>query len=164
MWDCYSLTCCVSRTFGSSRNVGSLSLFYKHSYFGRCSYELALKWYHFLNLEEGLPVIDKLRDFSATIPRRYKNVYINSFFPLRARLWNSRSVECFALTEIICLQVVFKQISYLKIVCTSFSCNSVPRSGCSVLHGVNLNYKKPHKLKLSVTDIRQSRHTSLTKK
>ena len=113
MWDCYSLTCCVSRTFGSSRNVGSLSLFYKHSYFGRCSYELALKWYHFLNLEEGLPVIDKLRDFSATIPRRYKNVYINSFFPLRARLWNSRSVEWFALTEILCLQVVFEQISYI---------------------------------------------------
>ena len=26
--------------------------------------------------------------------------------------------------------------------CTSFSCNSIPRSGCSVLHGMNPNPKK----------------------
>ena len=32
---------------------------------------------------------DRLHDFSVTIPRCYKDVYVNSFFPCRARLWNS---------------------------------------------------------------------------
>ena len=38
------------------RNVASLSLFYRY-YFGRCSSELALNWFHFLFLEGGLLVI-----------------------------------------------------------------------------------------------------------
>ena len=33
--------------------------------------------------------------FSVTIPRCYKDVYVNSFFPCRARLWNSLPIECF---------------------------------------------------------------------
>ena len=41
---------------------------------------------------------DRLHDFSVTIPRCYKDVYINSFFPRTARLWNSLPVECFPLT------------------------------------------------------------------
>ena len=36
-----------------------------------------------------------LHDFSVTIPRCYKDVYINSFFPRTARLWNSLPIECF---------------------------------------------------------------------
>ena len=43
------------------------------------------------------------------------------------------------LTDTFYLQVLFKQIScMLQSFCTSFSCkSSIPRSGCSALHGVN---------------------------
>ena len=41
---------------------------------------------------------DRLHDFSVNIPRCYKDVYVNSFFPCTARLWNSLPVECFPLT------------------------------------------------------------------
>ena len=36
--------------------------------------------------------------FSVTIPRCCKDVYVNSFFPPTARLWNSLRIECFPLT------------------------------------------------------------------
>ena len=78
---------CVSPTLAAplehlnySRNVGSLSLFYKY-YFDRCSPEL----------DELVPLgpsrgrstrySNRLHDFSATIPGCYNNVYANSFFP-----------------------------------------------------------------------------------
>ena len=41
---------------------------------------------------------DRLHDFSVTIPRCYKDDYVNSFFPRTARLWNSLPIECFPLT------------------------------------------------------------------
>ena len=41
---------------------------------------------------------DRLHDFSVTIPRCNKDVYVNSFFPRTARLWNSLPIECFPLT------------------------------------------------------------------
>ena len=41
---------------------------------------------------------DRLHDFSVTIPRCYKDVYVNSFFPCTARLWNSLPLECSPLT------------------------------------------------------------------
>ena len=79
------------------RNVASLSLFYR-CYFERCSSELA----------ELVPLpfcqgrstcySDRLHDFSVTIPRYYKDVYINSVFLRTARLWNSLPMECFPLT------------------------------------------------------------------
>ena len=58
-----------------------------------------LNWFPFLILEGDLLVI--LMDcmiFFATIPRCYKDVYVNSFFPQTARLWNSLPIECFPLT------------------------------------------------------------------
>ena len=73
------------------RNV-SKSLLYRF-YFGRCSSELTqlvpLPFSHYS---------DRLHDFSVTIPRCYKDVYINSFFPCTARLWNYLPIECFPLT------------------------------------------------------------------
>ena len=30
---------------------------------------------------------DRLHDFSVTIPRCYKNVYVNSFFPHKVKIW-----------------------------------------------------------------------------
>ena len=41
---------------------------------------------------------DGLHDFSVTIPRCNKDVYLNSFFPRRARLLNSLPIEYFPLT------------------------------------------------------------------
>ena len=41
---------------------------------------------------------DRLHDFSVTIPRCYKNDNVNSFFPRKAKLWNSLPIKCFPLT------------------------------------------------------------------
>ena len=41
---------------------------------------------------------DRLHDFSVTIPRCYKDVYVKSFFPGIARPWNSLPIKCFPLT------------------------------------------------------------------
>ena len=79
------------------RNVVSLSLFYRN-YIGRCSSELAQ--IVLLPYPQGRSSCcsDRLHDFSVTIPRSYKDVYVNSFSPRTARLWNSLPIECFPLT------------------------------------------------------------------
>ena len=79
------------------RNVTSLSLFHRY-YFGRCSSELAQLVP--LPYSRGRPTCysDRLHDFSVTIPRCYKDAYVNSFFPRTAGLWNSLPIECFPLT------------------------------------------------------------------
>ena len=86
------------------RNVAALSLFYRY-YFGRCSSDLAELVLLPYSRGRSTRYSDRLHDFSVTIPRCYKDVYVNSFFPHIARLWN----------------------------------NSMPRSCCSALHGVNPN-------------------------
>ena len=56
--------------------------------------DVHLNWlncFHYLFLEVGL------HDFSVTIHRWYKDVYVNSFFPHTARVWNSVPIECFPL-------------------------------------------------------------------
>ena len=77
-------------------NVGSLSLFYRYC-FGRCLSELAQLVPLPFSWVRSTRYSDKVRSFSVTIPRSYKDVYINNFFPCIARLWNSLRVECFAL-------------------------------------------------------------------
>ena len=59
-----------------------------------------LNWFHFLFLKGGLLIIliDCMVFLSTNILRWYKDVYLNSFFPGSARLWNSLPVECFPLT------------------------------------------------------------------
>ena len=78
-------------------NADSLSHFYRY-YFGRCSSEVAQLVP--LPFSGGWPTFffDRLHDFSITILRCYKDVYINSFFPHTARLWNSLPIEWFPLT------------------------------------------------------------------
>ena len=79
------------------RNVASLSLFYRY-YFGRCFSKLAqlvplpFFWGRSTCYSGGLD------EFSVTSPRCYKDVYVNSFFPRTAKLWNSLPIECFPLT------------------------------------------------------------------
>ena len=79
------------------QNVASLSLFYRY-YFGRCSLELAQLVPLPFSPGRSTCYSDRLHDFSVTIPRCYKDVYVNSFFPRTAKLWNSLPIECFPLT------------------------------------------------------------------
>ena len=51
-----------------------------------------------LPYSRGTCYSDRLHDFSVTIPRCYKDVYVNSFFPRTARPRNSLPIECFPLT------------------------------------------------------------------
>ena len=79
------------------RNVASLGLFYRY-YFGRCSSELVQLVPLPYSRGRSTRYSDRLHDFSVTIPRYYKDVYVNSFFPRTVRLWNSLPIECFPLT------------------------------------------------------------------
>ena len=79
------------------RNVASLSLFYRY-YFRRCSSELAQLVLLPFPRGRSTRYSDRLHNFSVTIPRCYKDVYVNSFFPGTAKRWNSLPVECFPLT------------------------------------------------------------------
>ena len=79
------------------RNVVSLSLFYRY-YCGRCSFELVQLVPLPYSQGRSTRYSDRLLDFSVTIPRCYKDVYVNSFFPHTARLWGSLPIEWFPLT------------------------------------------------------------------
>ena len=61
------------------RSVTSLSLFYR-CYFGRCSSELPQLVPLPCSGSRSTCYSDRLHDFSVTIPRCYKDVYVNSFF------------------------------------------------------------------------------------
>ena len=79
------------------RNVASLSLFYRY-YFGRCSSELAQLVPLPYSRGRCTRYFDRLHDFCVTISRYCKDVYVNSFFPCTAGLWNFLPIECFPLT------------------------------------------------------------------
>ena len=98
----------ICKTVGSSlaasleplaqrRNVASLSLFYRY-YFGRCSSKLDQLVPLPYSRGRSTRYFDRVHDFSVTIPRCYKDVYVKSFFPHTARLWDSLPIECFSLT------------------------------------------------------------------
>ena len=97
----------ICRTVGSSLaaslepfahhwNEASLSLFYRY-YFGKCSSELAELVPLPYSCGKSTCYSDRLHDFSVTVPRCYKDVYVNSSIPRTARLWNSLPIECFSL-------------------------------------------------------------------
>ena len=79
------------------QNVASLSLFYRY-YFGKCLSELAQLVPLPYCRGSSTSYSDRLHDFSVTILRCYKDVYVNSFFPRTPRLWNFLSIEYFRLT------------------------------------------------------------------
>ena len=79
------------------RNVASLSLFYRY-YFGRCSSELAQLASLPYSQGRCTHYSERFHDFFVTIPRCYYDVYFNSFFPCRTRLWNSLPIKCFPLS------------------------------------------------------------------
>ena len=65
--------------------------------FGRCLSELAELVSFPYSQGRSTRYSDRLHDFSVTIPRCYKDVYVNSFFPRTAKFWNSLPLECFPL-------------------------------------------------------------------
>ena len=67
------------------RNMARLSLFFRY-YFGRCFSELAELVQLLFSRGRSARYSDGLQDFSVTIPRCYKEVYVNSFFPCTASL------------------------------------------------------------------------------
>ena len=94
VWDGASICKTVGPSLAASletlphrRNVASLSLFYRN-YFRRYSSELA----------QLVPLPYFQGRSRRSIPRCYKDVYINSFFTRTARLWNCLPIECFPLT------------------------------------------------------------------
>ena len=66
-------------------NVASLSLFYRY-YFCRCSSKLIQLILLPFSWGRSTRYSDRLHDFSVTISRCYKDVYVNSLFPCTARL------------------------------------------------------------------------------
>ena len=102
------------------RQVAISSLFYRH-YFGRCSsgpFPLLYSRGRFI-LYSNL-----LHDSSVAIPRCYKDVYVNSFFPGTVCLQYFVLAKCFPLTYdlngfksrvvgTICLWAFSNQLSYL---------------------------------------------------
>ena len=126
-------------------------VFYRY-YFGRCFSELAQLVLLPFSRERSTCYSDGLHDFAATIPRCYKDAYINSFFPCTARLWNSLPIECFPLTYDLngfksrINKNPIKCRFFLKRFCVCFNLfvlllivTPCLRSGCSALHGVNSN-------------------------
>ena len=93
-WNCwisYKNEYAVCRTVGPSlatsleplvqcQNVVSLSLFYRY-YFGRYSSVLAQLVPGPYSRRKSTQYSDRLHDFSFTISRCYKDVYVNIFFP-----------------------------------------------------------------------------------
>ena len=79
------------------QNVTSLSLFYRF-YVGRCSSELAELFPLPYSWGRSICYSDRLHGFSVTIARYYNDIYVNSFIPRTARLWNSLPIECSPLT------------------------------------------------------------------
>ena len=65
------------------RNVASLSLLFRYC-FGRCSSELAQLVPLPFSGGRSTRYYDRLHDFSVTIPKCYKDVDVNSFFPLHS--------------------------------------------------------------------------------
>ena len=99
------------------QNVATLNLFYRY-YFDRCSSELAQLVPLPFSRGRSTCYSDRLHDFSVTIPRCYKNVYVNSFFLRTARLWNSLPIEYFPFTYDLC-ELKFRINRYLLTVGSS---------------------------------------------
>ena len=90
-----SLTSSLER-LAHRQNVASLGLFCRY-YFDTSSWELTQLVPLPFSDGRSSRYCDRLHDFSVTIPRFYKDAYLNSFFPHKARVWNSLPIECFAL-------------------------------------------------------------------
>ena len=98
-WICWNVVTSLAASIeplANCQNVVSLCLSY---YFGRCSSELVQLVPLPYSRGKSTCYFDGLHDFSITISRCCKDVYVNSFSPLTARLSNSLTIECYPLTK-----------------------------------------------------------------
>ena len=79
------------------RNGTSFSLFFRY-YSGRCLSELAQLVPLLYSRLRSTRYSDRLHDFSVTISRCYKDVYVNCFFFCTTQLWTFLPTGCFPLT------------------------------------------------------------------
>ena len=96
--DCWSFTCYLFLTLGSSSKCSQLK-----------SFPYVLPWQMFIwtgstgstsfSWGRSTHYSDRLHHFSVKIPRYYKNTYVNSFFPHTVRFCNSLPIECFPLSH-----------------------------------------------------------------
>ena len=130
-------------------NEASLSLSYSY-YFGRGSSELGPLPSSCIR---STRYSNRLHDFSVTFCTCCKDVYVNSFFPHTARHGNSLPAEHFPFTydlngstcrvnEYFFPWGFSIQLSTKIFTFSSFSCNFIPRSGSSALHGLTPNLKE----------------------
>ena len=94
---CWSFFCFSLEPLAHCQNAVCFSLFYRY-YFSRCSSELAQLVPLPFSWGRSTCYSDRLHDFSVNIPRCYKDVYVNSFFPGTSRLCSSLPIEYFPLT------------------------------------------------------------------
>ena len=118
--------------------------------FGFALVDFHLNWlslFHFLISMADPPVI-RLHAFSVTISGCYEDVYVNKIFPYIARFLNCLPAKCFSLTYGLdgfksTVNRHFLSMGSLSLLFLAvffpFSCNSMPHSGCSVLHRVKTN-------------------------
>ena len=143
MQDYWSFTCCLSSTFGSLSQCCQLKVFSRY-YFCRCSSELAELVPLRCSGGRSTRYSHRLHDFYVSIPRCYKNVYVNSFFP-HTRFWGSLPIECFPLTyDINGFKSRIKRYFNCRFFLNRFPiffnlyvffcCNCMPLSFCSALH------------------------------
>ena len=78
MQDCWYFSRCFSWTLGSLSKCGQLNSFYRYD-FGRCFSELAQLIPLHLSRGRSTCYSDRSHDFSVTILRCYKDVFLNRF-------------------------------------------------------------------------------------
>ena len=98
-----------------------------------------------------------IHSVSSNFPTTFSKYFlfiIHSFFSGTARLWNSLPIECFHVNFDLngfksrinryfsTVGSFWTDFLYALTFLCFFSCNAMPRSGCSVLRGVNLIYIK----------------------
>ena len=81
----YPLLAASLEPLAHCQNIASLSLFFRY-YFARCSSELPQLVPLSFSPERSARYSNRLHDYSVTIPRCYKDVYVNNLFPRTARL------------------------------------------------------------------------------
>ena len=137
-------------TFAHCQNVVRLSLFYGH-YFGICPSKLAEQVPLPYSRGRSCRFSNRMHDFSV-ISRCYKDVYFSSIFSHTVRLWNSLPAKRVPLiydlngfTSTVndtfwggFLNNFLKSFSFFS---SSFACNVMHRSGCSVFYRVNPSKK-----------------------
>ena len=101
---------------------------------------------------------DRLHGFSVNIPRCYKDIYVNTFFPCRVILWNSLPIKCFlwpmmivALNGIIWIIMQHSRswstftldafLTVSNLICKS-AFNNQPFDGLSIINTLKLLAKK----------------------